>query len=87
MIKGFRDRVLSAPRRGVLLETPPPWHATICSHIVHSAYFTKYELLSSLIFVTDVKIDRQTESDAYEPTMQFAQVGSNINCIQPLYFH
>ena len=27
--KGFKDRVLSAPRRRVLLETPPPWHATI----------------------------------------------------------
>ena len=34
----FKDRVLSAPRRRVLLETPPPWHATICmkmSRLVH----------------------------------------------------
>ena len=27
--KGFKDGVLSAPLRRVLLETPPPWHATI----------------------------------------------------------
>ena len=27
--KDFRDRVLSAPLRRVLLETPPPWHATM----------------------------------------------------------
>ncbi len=46
------------------------------------AYFTRYELLSSLIFVTDRRTDgqtdRQTESDAYEPTVQFAQVGSKM---------
>ncbi len=27
---------------------------------------------------TDGQTDRQTESDAYEPTVQFAQVGSKI---------
>ncbi len=43
----------------------------------------KFEILwnfTSLIFVTDRqtdgRTDRQTESDAYEPTVQFAQVGS-----------
>ncbi len=30
MAKGFRASVLSALWRRVLLETPPPWHATIC---------------------------------------------------------
>ena len=42
-------------------------------------YFSRYELLSSLIFGpvrTDRQIDRRTESDAYEPTVQSAQVGS-----------
>ena len=37
-----------------------------------------YELKSSLIF-GPVQTDRQTKSDAYEPTVQIAQVGS-INC-------
>ncbi len=27
---------------------------------------------------TDVRMDRQTESDAYEPTVQYAQIGSKI---------
>ena len=39
----------------------------------------RYELLSSLIFGpvrTDRQTDGQTESDAYEPTVQSAQVGS-----------
>ncbi len=43
----------------------------------------RYELKSSLIFgkvqtdrQTDGRTDRQTESDAYEPTVQIAQVGS-----------
>ncbi len=44
--------------------------------IVKFEYFKRYELLSSLIFVTDRQTDRQTESDAYEPTVQFAQVSS-----------
>ncbi len=36
-------------------------------------YPVLYELLSS-----DRQTDRQTESDAYEPTVQYAQVGSKI---------
>ncbi len=52
-------------------------------------YFTRYELLSSLIFVTDRQMDRQmdrqTESDAYEPTVQFAQVGSKITADHTSY--
>ena len=36
-----------------------------------------YVLLSSLIF-GQVRSDRQTERDAYEPTMQSAQVGSKM---------
>ena len=28
--------------------------------------------------VTDGRTDRQTESDAYEPTVQYAQVGSKM---------
>ncbi len=28
--------------------------------------------------VTDGQIDRRTESDAYEPTVQYAQVGSKV---------
>ncbi len=29
--------------------------------------------------LTDVQTDRRTESDAYEPTVQYAQVGSKNN--------
>ncbi len=28
--------------------------------------------------VTDLQTDRQTESDAYEPTVQYAQMGSKL---------
>ena len=38
-------------------------------------YFLRYELLSSLIF-GPVWTDRRTESDAYDPAMQNAQVDS-----------
>ncbi len=34
-------------------------------------YFLRYEVLSS-----DRQTDRQTKSDAYERTVQYAQVGS-----------
>ncbi len=37
-------------------------------------YFPRYELLSR-----DRQTDKQTESDAYEPTMQYAQMGSITN--------
>ncbi len=38
-----------------------------------STNFKRYELLSS-----DRQTDGQTESDAYKPTVQYAQVGSKI---------
>ena len=62
----------------------------ICKEMGIVKYFTRYELLSSLIFVTDRQTDRQTDgqtdgSDAYEPTVQFAQVGSKIIGGYPLY--
>ncbi len=43
-------------------------------------YFLRYELFSPIFgqVRTDGQTDRQTESDAYEPTVQFAQVGSKI---------
>ena len=45
-------------------------------------YFQIYELFSSLIFGPVQMTDYgQTESDAYEPTMQVAQVGSKIEWI------
>ncbi len=37
---------------------------------------------STLGLVTDRRTDRRTESDAYEPTVQCAQVGSNIKVQQ-----
>ena len=42
-------------------------------------YFLSYEFFSSPIFglvQTDGQTDRQTDSNAYEPTVQNAQVGS-----------
>ena len=45
----------------------------------------KFQIPNSIAFrdmnyypVTDRRTDRRTESDAYEPIVQYAQVGSNI---------
>ena len=52
------------------------------AHIYESIlliYFLRNELFSSLIFglvQTDGRTDGRTESEAYEPTVQIAQVGS-----------
>ena len=51
------------------------WSPDQCGRHVNFGYFPRYELLSSLIF-GKVQTDGRTESDAYEPTMQLAQVGS-----------
>ena len=54
------------------------WHGILVPKI--QEYILRYELLSSMNFgnVTDRQTDRQTESNAYEPTVPNAQVGSKI---------
>ncbi len=48
----------------------------------HPEFFPIYELFSGDFWLSpDARwTDRQTESNAYEPIVQFAQVGSNIPC-------
>ncbi len=53
----------------------------ICWH----EYFVRYELFFPIF--GQVQMDRQTESNAYEPTMQSAQEGSKIEKEKFIYMY
>ncbi len=68
------------PVSWILIKPLAPW--TTCTNVIHE-YFPRYELFSNLIFGL-VQTGRRTESDAYEPTVQIAQVGSKIEPLRHL---